>query len=79
MPADDKAIWFGILVLVIVGIGLVAPPVGMNVFVINAMAKDVPIAETYRGVMPFIVADIIRAALLVAFPILSLGLLGLFE
>jgi C4-dicarboxylate transporter DctM subunit len=79
MPADDKAIWFGILVLVIVGIGLVAPPVGMNVFVINAMAKDVPIAETYRGVMPFIVADIIRAALLVAFPILSLGLLRLFQ
>jgi C4-dicarboxylate transporter, DctM subunit len=79
MAPDDKAIWFGILVLVIVGIGLVAPPVGMNVFVINALARDVPITETYRGVMPFIAADIVRAALLLAFPILSLGLLRFFE
>jgi C4-dicarboxylate transporter, DctM subunit len=79
MRPDDQAIWFGILVLVIVGIGLVAPPVGMNVFVINALAKDVPITETYKGVMPFILADILRAALLVAFPVLSLGLLGFFE
>ena len=79
LPADEKAIWFGILVLVIVGIGLVAPPVGMNVFVINAMARDVPIADTYRGVMPFIVADIFRAMLLIAFPILSLWLVRVFD
>lgn len=78
MPPDEKAIWFGILVLVIVGIGLVAPPVGMNVFVINAIAKDVPIVETYRGVLPFILADIVRAGVLVAFPILSLWLVRLF-
>jgi tripartite ATP-independent transporter DctM subunit len=78
LAPDDQAIWFGILVLVIVGIGLVAPPVGMNVFVINALAKDVPIAETYRGVMPFILADIVRAALLIAFPVLSLWLVRLF-
>ncbi|MBX6368626.1 MAG: TRAP transporter large permease [Rhodospirillales bacterium] len=78
MPPDEKAIWFGILVLVIVGIGLVAPPVGMNVFVINALAKDVPIVETYRGVLPFILADIVRAGVLVAFPVLSLWLVRLF-
>lgn len=78
MPPDEKAIWFGILVLVIVGIGLVAPPVGMNVFVINALAKDVPIVETYRGVLPFILADIVRAGVLVGFPVLSLWLVRLF-
>src|SRR5690606_6669475 len=78
MPPDEKAIWFGVLVVVSVGIGLVAPPVGMNVFVINAIAKDVPIVETYRGVLPFILADIVRAGVLVAFPILSLWLVRLF-
>ena len=51
------AIWFGIMVLMTVGFGLLAPPVGLNVYVVNGMAKDVPIAESYRGVMPFLVSD----------------------
>ena len=60
MPADEVAIWFGILVLIVVGIGLTAPPIGLNVFVISSIAKTVPIAATYRGVLPFIVTDIVR-------------------
>ena len=50
MPKESVAIWFGIMVLMTVGFGLLAPPVGLNVYVVNGMAKDVPIAESYRGV-----------------------------
>jgi len=74
MPSDDVAIWFGILVLIVVGIGLTAPPIGLNVFVVSAIARDVPIVATYRSVLPYIAADIIRMALCVAFPALSLTL-----
>ena len=62
------------LILMVVQIGLIAPPVGLNVYVINGMAKDVPMAESYRGVMPFLVTDFIRTALLVVFPQLTLWL-----
>jgi C4-dicarboxylate transporter, DctM subunit len=77
LPTDEVAIWFGILVLVVVGIGLTAPPIGLNVFVVNAIARDVPIADTYRGVLPFIAADVVRLALFVAFPAISLLLVRL--
>ncbi|MBV1695970.1 MAG: TRAP transporter large permease [Hyphomicrobiales bacterium] len=79
MPADDVAIWFGILVLIVVGIGLTAPPIGLNVFVISSIARGVPIASTYRGVLPFIVMDVIRLSLVIAFPILSLWLVRLMN
>jgi C4-dicarboxylate transporter, DctM subunit len=79
MPADDVAIWFGILVLIVVGIGLTAPPIGLNVFVISSLAKQVPIAQTYRGVLPFLVADVIRLGLVVAFPALALWMVQLFR
>jgi len=69
-----KAIWFGILVLCVVEFGLIAPPVGLNVYVVNSFARDVPMAETYRGVLPFLAADVVRVALLIAFPPLSLWL-----
>ena len=74
MDVQSKAIWFGMLILMVVQIGLIAPPVGLNVYVINGMAKDVPMAESYRGIMPFLVTDFIRTALLVIFPSLSLWL-----
>jgi C4-dicarboxylate transporter DctM subunit len=74
MPSEEVAIWFGILVLIVVGIGLTAPPIGLNVFVVSSIARDVPIAVTYRGVLPFIVADIIRMTLVATFPALSLVL-----
>jgi TRAP-type C4-dicarboxylate transport system permease large subunit len=76
---EPTAIWFGILVLIVVGIGLTAPPIGLNVFVISAIAKDVPIAQTYRGVLPFIMMDIIRLTLIACFPILALGLVRLLS
>ena len=75
-PAD-KAIWFGILVLMVVEVGLIAPPVGLNVYVIHGLARDVPMRETYRGVLPFLAADAVRIALLLLFPALSLFLVRL--
>ncbi|MDO4682428.1 MAG: TRAP transporter large permease [Lautropia sp.] len=70
----DKAIWFGILALMVVEIGLITPPVGMNVFVINSLARDVPMGETFKGVLPFLASDLVRVVLLACFPVLSLGL-----
>ena len=67
-------IWFGVIVVMVVTLGMVMPPIGINVFVINSIAKDVRIETIYRGVMPFIVTDLIRLAILVAFPWLSLFL-----
>ncbi|MGM0560139.1 MAG: TRAP transporter large permease [Pseudomonadota bacterium] len=65
---EETAIWFGVLVVIVVELGLITPPVGLNVFVINAIAKDVPMLETFRGVLPFLIAEVVRVALLVAFP-----------
>jgi len=74
MPKESVAIWFGIMVLMTVGFGMLAPPVGLNVYVVNGMAKDVPIAESYRGVMPFLLSDTLRTLLLLFFPAISLWL-----
>jgi len=74
LPAQDKAIWFGILVLMTVGIALIAPPVGLNVYVVNSIARDVSMNETYRGVFPFLAWDALRLLLLLLFPAISLGL-----
>ncbi|MDP3652957.1 MAG: TRAP transporter large permease [Rhodoferax sp.] len=76
LPQESVAIWFGILVLMTVGFGMLAPPVGLNVYVVNRLAKDVPIAESYRGVLPFLVSDTLRLLLLVCFPGISLWLVG---
>ncbi|RYX93286.1 MAG: TRAP transporter large permease [Comamonadaceae bacterium] len=74
MPKESVAIWFGIMVLMVVEFGLLAPPVGLNVYVVNGMAKGVPISESYRGVMPFLISDTIRTLLLLFFPGISLWL-----
>ncbi len=74
MTQPDKSVWFGILALMVVEIGLVHPPVGMNLFIIQKLAKDVPYIETAKGVMPFLASDFIRIGFLVAFPALSLWL-----
>ncbi len=79
MPPDEVGIWFGILVLMVVGVGLVAPPIGLNVFVVSAIAKNVPIEKTYRGVIPFVGADIIRIALVIMFPGIALWLVRLLS
>jgi len=78
LSSEEVAIWFGILVLIVVGIGLTAPPIGLNVFVVNAIARDVPLARTYRGVLPFLAADIFRLVLVLAMPGLALWLVRLF-
>ncbi|MFN3673920.1 MAG: TRAP transporter large permease, partial [Bosea sp. (in: a-proteobacteria)] len=79
MPTDDIAIWFGILVLIVVGIGMTAPPIGLNVFVVAALARDVPVTRIYRGVLPFVLSDIVRLGLVVAFPVLTLYLVKLLD
>lgn len=74
MDPNDVKIWFGILSLIVVELGLITPPVGMNVFVISSLAKDVPMSETFKGVFPFFLMELVRLALLVAFPAISLWL-----
>jgi len=78
LTPEHKAIWFGILVLMTVGIGLIAPPVGLNVYVVNSLAKDVSMNETYKGVFPFLASDVLRVIALLFFPVLSLGLVRAF-
>ena len=78
MSAEETAIWFGILTLIVVEVGLITPPVGLNVFIINKMAGDVSIAETFKGVLPFLFSDIVRVILLFSFPGITLFLLKVF-
>jgi C4-dicarboxylate transporter, DctM subunit len=75
MPKESVAIWFGIMVLMTVGFGLLAPPVGLNVYIVNGLARDVPIAESYRGVMPFLISDTLRTLLLLFVPAIALWVL----
>jgi tripartite ATP-independent transporter DctM subunit len=70
------AIWFGILVLIVVEVGLITPPVGMNLFVINAMDPKTRITDTYRAVMPFVASDLVRVVILVAFPAITYFLIA---
>lgn len=74
LSQSDKAIWFGVVALMVVEIGLITPPVGMNAFIINSLARDIPMKETFRGVLPFLASDALRVVLLVFFPGLSLWL-----
>ena len=75
----DKAIWFGVLALMVVEIGLITPPVGMNLFIINSLAKDVPMKETYKGTIPFILSDLVRTGILMLVPGLSLWLVHMLN
>jgi tripartite ATP-independent transporter DctM subunit len=77
LTPEDFALWFGVLVLIVVEVGLITPPVGMNLFVINSMAPDIPIEQTFRGVLPFVMMDIFRVIVLVLFPPITLGLVWL--
>ncbi|SMY06926.1 TRAP transporter large permease [Flavimaricola marinus] len=75
LNAEQVAIWFGILVLIVVEVGLITPPVGMNLFIINAMDRDTKMTETYKAVLFFVASDLFRVAVLVAFPIITLVLI----
>src|SRR5260221_13224519 len=72
-------IWFGILIVVVVEIRLISPPVGMNLFVINALLPQVPTRTVFHGVLPFVVGDVVRLAIFVAFPFFSRWLPGLIR
>ncbi len=67
-------VWFGILIVTIVEIGMISPPVGLNLFVLNALLPNVKLTTIYRGVWPFVLADVVRLGVLMAFPIISLWL-----
>ncbi|KIC36063.1 TRAP transporter large permease [Leisingera sp. ANG-M7] len=72
IEAEYVAIWFGVLVLIVVEVGLITPPVGMNLFIINAMDRKTRMIDTYKAVMFFVASDIVRVIILVAFPIITL-------
>ncbi|CUH58833.1 TRAP transporter large permease [Thalassobacter stenotrophicus] len=76
MTTEHVAIWFGILVLIVVEVGLITPPVGMNLFIINAMDKTTSMIETYKSVLFFVASDIVRVIILVAFPGITLFLIA---
>jgi C4-dicarboxylate transporter DctM subunit len=67
-------IWFGIIIVMTVELGLIHPPVGLNVFVIKCVIKEVSLSTIFRGVLPFIVTDLIRLVILISFPVLALYL-----
>jgi TRAP-type C4-dicarboxylate transport system permease large subunit len=72
-------IWFGVLIVVVVEIGLISPPVGMNLFVLNTLLPQVQTRTIFHGVLPFMAADCVRLAILIAFPIISLYLPSLMR
>jgi TRAP-type C4-dicarboxylate transport system permease large subunit len=69
-------IWFGIIVVKLCGIGLLTPPVGLCAFVVNGVRPDIPLGDVFRGIWPFLIADIITVALLTAFPEVVTFVLG---
>ncbi len=77
LTEEEIAIWFGILALIVVEVGLITPPIGLNVYVINALADGVPLGESFRGVVPFLLSDFVRVALILALPATCLWLPGL--
>jgi TRAP-type C4-dicarboxylate transport system permease large subunit len=68
MTTEELKIWFGILALIVVELGLITPPVGMNVYIISSLAPSTPMAATFRGTVPFFCAEIVRVGLLLALP-----------
>ena len=79
LSPNELKIWFGIIILVVVEVGLITPPVGLNVFIINQQARDIPMRETFKGVMPFLGMEVVRVTLLVAFPVITLFLPRLLQ
>jgi len=72
MGPEETKLWFGIISLIVVEMGLITPPVGLNVFIINSMARDVPMIETFKGVIPFFMSDVVRVVVLVFLPGITL-------
>jgi len=76
LSPEAVIIWFGIIVLCVVEIGLITPPIGLNVYVINSMAKGVPMTESFKGIVPFFLSDLGRIAIIIAFPATTTWLAG---
>ncbi len=76
MKLGFDPVWFGVIIVMAVTFGMICPPVGMNVFVINSIARDISLTRIYKGTMPFIAVDLVRLVLLCAFPVISLWLPG---
>ena len=79
LQGEELKLWFGIISLIVVEVGLITPPVGLNVFIINSLARDVPMIETFKGVLPFFLSDALRVALILAVPSVALMLPRLIE
>ena len=79
MKLGFDPVWFGVIIVMAVPFGMICPPVGMNVFVINSIARDISLTRIYKGTMPFIAVDVLRLVLLCAFPVISLWLPGKLE
>ncbi|WP_176086435.1 TRAP transporter large permease [Martelella sp. HB161492] len=77
MTPEHTALWFGIITLVVVEVGMITPPVGMNLFVISSMAKHIPLRSIFIGTVPFILSEMLRIILLISFPALSFWLVDL--
>jgi tripartite ATP-independent transporter DctM subunit len=75
LEAGFDPVWFGIIAVITVEVGLITPPVGMNVFVIKSVSPNVSIGQIFKGVFPFVLSDMVRLILLIAFPVLALGLI----
>ena len=67
-------IWWGIVLVMVIEIGMITPPIGMNVFVLYGVAKTVPLRTIFAGIVPFLCADLVRLAIIVLFPIITLWL-----
>ncbi len=74
MQLGFDPVWFGVIIVMAVTFGMICPPVGINVFVINSIARDITLTRIYRGTMPFIAIDVVRLVILCAFPAISLWL-----
>jgi len=74
MQLGFDPVWFGVVIVMTSTLGMITPPIGMNVFVINSLARDVSLTQIYRGIMPFLMSDLLRLLLICAFPALSLFL-----
>jgi tripartite ATP-independent transporter DctM subunit len=77
LTPDQIGVWFGILALMAVEMGLITPPFGLNIFVINAMAEDVPMHQTFKGVLPFVISDLFRLGIIIMVPATALYLPGM--
>ena len=74
LDMESLRIWFGILSLIVIELGLITPPVGLNIFIISSLSEGVPMRETYKGVVPFVAVEMLRVTLILVFPAISLFL-----